>query len=523
MRPASPRDWRATALIWSFAAIFVALGINFARVQNIWVDETTQLLGSRLPLGIMLRWLTGSGLELGVPPDRAPPIGYLIDAGCWAAGCRGDMTFRLLHLAIATIGIVVFLRLVTSRLGLVAGVVAGALIAVWPLTTGFSVEIRAYPIFLTVAVVVLACFWRVMEAERLTWRVLLPFWAASLVGIYTHFFGLVMAGAYCAGLLVAKARSPRDMGIVVATGVSLLVLGAGLVPFVTAASSFSVSAERAAGPAQFPVELLRMFAGPEAMLFTPLAALYFAGLGVLLAIALWRLVAGPGPLAARLSTPTAGVAVTIVVGLLIAFTAALALTGFNPLKRHYNLWLWPPIVLLAASACAPGLGGMLRAAATLSGAAASVAAIGVAAVFAAYAPWFVHGPERFLVATVTDPRRTAVVYDGTSWGWGYFPLLYRFGTDFPQYVRTESGAVRHIRPGGRLAPARPASELSRYPEVIVAVIDLETFRELRQRRLGNGPSYPELAPPAPGFALRSQGETAGIYGARAARYESSVR
>lgn len=522
-RPVRSRDWRATVLIAVFSALFIALGVNFARVQNIWVDETTQLLGSRLPVGTMLRWLTGSGLELGVPPDRAPPIGYLIDAGCWAAGCRGEFAFRMLHLAIATVGVVVFLRLATSRLGLAAAVVSGVLVALWPIPTAFSVEIRAYPIFFAVACVVLALFWRVMEAERLTWRVLLPFWAAALFGIYTHFFGLVMAGSYCAGLLFARARTPREAGMVVATGVSLLVLGAGIVPFVTAATSFSAATEHAVGPGQFPVALLRMFAGPEAMLYAPLAALYFVALGALIAIALWRILAAPGPIAARLSTPLAGVAATVAVGLTISFTAALVLTGFNPLGRHYNFWMWPAFALLAGSACAPGLGRTARGMAAAAGAALTVAVVGVASVFAAHATWFVHGPERFLVAAVADPRRTAMVYDGPAWGFGYFPMLYRFGTDFPQYVRTESGEVRRIRPGGKLAPARPASELSVFPEVIVAAIDLETYSDLRQRRAGNGLTYPDIAPPAAGFELRAQGEAPGIYNARVARYEATAR
>ena len=86
--------------------LFLLLGIHFARAQNLWIDESTQLSGSRLPLATMVGWLTGHGPGLGVPPDRMPPISYLVDALVWTSGCSTDLCFRLVHLAAAAAGLI---------------------------------------------------------------------------------------------------------------------------------------------------------------------------------------------------------------------------------------------------------------------------------------------------------------------------------------------------------------------------------------------------------------------------------
>ena len=64
--------------------LFFVCAVHFALAQNLWIDESTQLSGATLPLGRLFAWLTGTREpSFGVPPDRMPPISYLIDAACY--------------------------------------------------------------------------------------------------------------------------------------------------------------------------------------------------------------------------------------------------------------------------------------------------------------------------------------------------------------------------------------------------------------------------------------------------------
>src|SRR5258707_15051574 len=65
------------------AALIIAFSIElyaFAHVQDIWVDESTQLSGITLRFSEMLRWLSGIDVaRFDVPGDRMPPISYALD------------------------------------------------------------------------------------------------------------------------------------------------------------------------------------------------------------------------------------------------------------------------------------------------------------------------------------------------------------------------------------------------------------------------------------------------------------
>lgn len=516
---------RIWGLAAAFAALFLVLGYHFARFQNVWIDESTQLLGSRQPLAAMFSFLSGRGPKLGVPEDRMPPVSYLVDHGCWAVGCSSDLSFRLLHLIIAAVAVVIVARLAATRFGIVGGVVAGALMALTPQMTGVGVEIRAYPMFVAVAALELALFWRLVEGPALTWRRLLPFWAVALIGIYVHFYGLVMAGAYCAALLAVKARSRRELLSVAGVGASLVLLSVGLVPFIAGARAAS-GAESAGGvgPARLVTYLLKLLAGPETLLVTPLAALYFVGLLALLALALWRMATRPGPMALRITQPAAGVAIALAVGIVITMAAGVVVKGFDPLKTSYSIWMWPAITLLAASGCAVDTHRWIGRAARGAALALVVALVGIAGVFASHAPWFVHGPERAIVAAVGSRPQSAIVYTTPDWGFGYFPVVYRLGIDFPQYVRMTDGRIQRITPGGGLSPAAvdPAS-LDRYRHLVVAAIDLDTYRELRQQLRGSAGERPVLAAPSPGRRMVEQHANPGLYSVRVARFDKDDR
>ncbi|WP_150122029.1 hypothetical protein, partial [Sulfitobacter sp. HI0129] len=74
---------RPALLALATCALFVAMAGLFALRQSIWIDETTQLSGLALDFRTQLAWLAGSSdVNLGVPPDRMPPLSYWL-GGLW--------------------------------------------------------------------------------------------------------------------------------------------------------------------------------------------------------------------------------------------------------------------------------------------------------------------------------------------------------------------------------------------------------------------------------------------------------
>src|SRR5262249_38280768 len=110
------------------AALILALSIEiyiFARMQNIWLDEATQLSGITLNCWEMLRWLAGADQDrLGVPGDRMPPLSYLLD-WLWLHLCGpSEIGFRLFHSAFVIAGVAALAVVILRELGPSATIVS---------------------------------------------------------------------------------------------------------------------------------------------------------------------------------------------------------------------------------------------------------------------------------------------------------------------------------------------------------------------------------------------------------------
>lgn len=528
-RPALDRwSW---LLVLFFGALFVALGIHFARVQNLWVDETTQLLGSRLPMPRLLAWLAGAPEPLGVPNDRMPPVSYMVDAAWSDAGFRDELSFRLLHLAIAAAGVLLLLRLVARRYGAVAAAVAGSLLVLHPQMTSVAVEIRTYPLFFAVTALQLVLFYRIYDGQARESGRMIAFTAVSVLSAYTHFFGIVSGCAFFSGLLLTRARSGADLGRIAAYLISFLLLSAGILPFVKGAAAISRVPEvvEPAYVADLALYVVRS-AGHSAMMIEPwLAALYFLGLFTLLAIAAARAIGWP----VRLRQPLraeAGLLVAVIAGMAASMAAALVLHGFDPLKPSYSIWLWAPRAVLAASAVGIGLRGRWRGLALAASAVLIVSLILSQALFLHRERWFIHGPERVVVDEIRRQRGpTAIVYDGADWAWLYFPLIYRFGPGFPQYVRDAAGALHRLGTDGNpRTPALSSREVDRFRHIILADVELKTYSDLRPLERGDQQGLTigsaSAPPPVPaGWSRTATRNYPGVYALRLTRFDREMR
>lgn len=505
------------------ALLFLVLARHFAGLQNVWIDESTQLSGSALPFARMFAWLAGHYEPLGVPGDRMPPVSYALDALCGRTVCGGVIAYRWLHMIVTAAGIAGLVLLVARRYGWAGAVVSGAFLALTPQMLATGIEIRAYPIFFAVTVLQLWLLFGLIEAEALSWRRLLPFALAGVLALYTHFFGIVSSSALFTGLIAARARSWETLIRIGIAWALVLASAAGIAPFVMGASAISQGVENAGPPGLHDLLLFAArVVGHSSMMLHPLLMVGFAlALAALLLIALIRL-APPVLRALRaVADPAVAVFVALAAGLTVTVLAAFVIHGFNPLKTSYSIWMLPLIALLIGAACA----GRWRVPAMAAGALLIAALVPMTAQFEAHGDWFVHGPERAIGEQIDAPGRTAIVYIDDNWPYGFFPLVYRYHGQLAQYSLWPDGKLRRIGMGGdpHTPPLSPA-ELRRYDRLLLVGIELTTYHELRAVDEGAVDSTPPpsgdlLGPAAGGWNSLNTVIRSGVYWLRMTRLQ----
>jgi len=210
----------------------------FATTQTIWTDETTQLSGLKLPLFEQLLWLTGnSDVNLGVPPDRMPPLSYwlgMIWTYFFGASELSMRWFGIIAVTAAAPALYLSGRAAGGRLG---GYFMLLLLFSSPILMVQSVEIRAYPLFFTFSAWAIWYFSELIlspEPQR-TIRQHVLFGVFLLLAAYTHFFGMVAAACLLTALFVHHLWLRHPIKPVLVTGGTVFVLSLASAPFILAA------------------------------------------------------------------------------------------------------------------------------------------------------------------------------------------------------------------------------------------------------------------------------------------------
>ena len=237
---------RFTPLIFTIAivAVFVLLAAAFARVQTLWIDETTQLSGLTLDPLDQLRWLAGDDAHrFGVPPDRQPPLSYFMGWAWSQVFGLSQMTMRFFGVvAVAIAGLFIAATGYRSS-GRWGGPLACGLFLLSPNIIGIAPEIRPYPVFLLWASIGLWClsgYARAMTSNRGPW--LWGLSAACLAASYTHYYGGIMGIALLSAALLVAWRNKNPTRQVFLAGALYVILSLGLIPFI--ASAFRISASQ---------------------------------------------------------------------------------------------------------------------------------------------------------------------------------------------------------------------------------------------------------------------------------------
>ena len=335
-------------------AFFVACCLLFARVQNVWIDESTQLSGVRLSVTDLVAWLAGARTErFGVPGDRMPPLAYLFDLLWSRIVGNAELPFREFHVMIAAIGVVVIARAERAMLG-VQWFGAGLMFLVLsPKLINLTPELRCYPLFFAGSCAVLALFLDLVRGEGpLPWRKLLTFGGVCLLICYVHFFGVVASFAFFVTLLIAFARDRLSLVRILTVGGALASGQLGLYPFVFGAatvSSFGDTAGTGDVLRYFPM----LIGHPASLLFPFGSSLFFGGFAALV------LAAGLGALLRarrhQLEAPDWLVLVAII-GAAASVLPGFFIHSFNTLKPDYSIWILPVIALIVASGASRPLG-----------------------------------------------------------------------------------------------------------------------------------------------------------------------
>ena len=434
--PTRSGRWLSAAAAALCVALSVAASALFLPHQSLWHDEVVQLSGISLgPVG-QVRWLTGRmGDPFGVGLDRSPPLSYWAGWAWSLAFGRGEVAMRWLGVVAVGLATLIVFHGARRAWGLGPGLTAGALLGLSPNVVVAAVEIRAYPLLLLASAASLYCLIRLIaEPDSGAWLAGLA--GCGVVAAYTHFFGLVLAGAtLLAALILVPTRGGRVRSVALAcAAVGLLSLG--LAPFVTAA--VGLSADEVPGLKEKAVALVRLgyrLVGHPATSVSQAAS----GLAVLGALS-----AGAAALTAKRRSQAASVAMLLALGsgAGVVVIAHLAQSRFSAASPSYNLWMLPALSLWLAS----GLASASRAArrAALAGVVMLLASDAFAAgQLAVNGDFFAHTPYRAVEALIQGygPGRVAVVADGDgAHAWTFYsPAHYQF-----------AGAVRHYVIDGRV-------------------------------------------------------------------------
>lgn len=442
-----------TLMCWALGPALLLVGLAAGTIphQSIWIDETTQLSGLTLPPLESIRWLAGEDQgRFGVPGDRTPPLSYLAGKLWTQVFPMSEASLRWMGVTFTALGafvVALTAGLVTGPLG---SLVAGLAFACSPNVLSIAVQIRAYPIFLFTSACSFYAFTRIVTEPRTA----LPRWAALLTvalvaSMYTHFFGVVLAGSLWIACLVAVVRQKQRVGPVVLGALATAILSVGLIPFVRASMLLGKPIELPESRALSLVRLLYRFFGHSSIGTSPVVtAVACTSTAVLLILAL---------VPRRSSTPPIRAwALALGVGLLVTVASGLAIQKFNALQPTYSTWVLAGLPLLIAGAClVPGP--RLRALSTAM-VLLFLASEGYGdAILETHGSLFSLGPYRRLSQLVetSSGKTTAVIHEGPEFYVAYFPLYYGYGARLPQFDVSPLNpvALLPVAPGGGLKTA----------------------------------------------------------------------
>jgi len=215
-RAVDKRVWLALALLTLAAA---ALRLPFLDHQSLWFDEiyTRQVVGEPTLVAV---WDHIKATE------STPPLYYVLT---WLLGGRSEAMLRLIPALALTAAVPVGYLAFRRLLGDVRALVPAAILAVSPDLVAYATDARSYGLYVLTSLLTVWGFFAVLEAGTRTRYAL---WAlASVVCVWTHYFGFFFVAAEALALLVIR-RDVWRATTVWSAGIGVLLVP--VLPLVTA-------------------------------------------------------------------------------------------------------------------------------------------------------------------------------------------------------------------------------------------------------------------------------------------------
>ena len=192
---------RLTSLLALLAAFALPL---FTLSRSLGSDEASSVWFSRLPPVTVLTRLC----------DPHPPAYYLL-LGAWQLGGAAEFWLRFPSLLAGVLSVALLIRLTRAAAGANAAVLAGFLLATFPLQTWYAGEARMYSLVQLLSLLMAAAGWRLLQCLRRGdgqppgWQVWLPWLLAALAALFTDYAALPVWWLLQLAWLHAGSPQPR--------------------------------------------------------------------------------------------------------------------------------------------------------------------------------------------------------------------------------------------------------------------------------------------------------------------------
>ena len=177
-RQTSPAEWLGFGAILLAAALWRLVGLG---AESLWTDEIAAVLvGGRSLLEVLV--------AIAVQ-DVNPPLFYSL-VHCWLIGGESETWLRLLPALFGLVAVVITWRLGRRLGGRAIGLLSALLVAFSPLSIYLSRELRYHTLVTALALGTLLTLLNLRDKDGRVYPRL--FFAAMLLGLYTHYFFLFL-------------------------------------------------------------------------------------------------------------------------------------------------------------------------------------------------------------------------------------------------------------------------------------------------------------------------------------------
>jgi hypothetical protein len=420
--------------------------------RSIWLDETAQMSGlAGSPIEIT-QWLMGRiKYNTNLPDDRMPPLSY------WAGWLwsrlfgLGERQMRWFSVVCTGVATAFVFKTAESAWGLTAGLGAGLLFALSPNVIDRAVGIRCYALFMLTASMTFYFLTRLLRestGRSVKWIIWMT--VSSVAAIYTHFYGLILAGSCLSAALILFYIQRKPVRSIVAALVIIGVASSGLFPFITA--SVDISKDKSSKAENRNTDRVRATAQWGYRQFSHVS-ISVSRMALIAGIAGFVLCCGVAVQRA-LNQRTAdwievtGIGIALFLGSVVVLGAQFIVKSFVVTQPNYSVWMLPGWALFLASA----LRGQRISRTSVLGFTLLLGAEGYGTTqLVRRGDVFSSAPTAQVARMISEYKaeHVIVVYEGAWDAMLYFPVTFLFNANIEQYIYS----------AGRLAPYPPSDKV----------------------------------------------------------------